>query len=123
MVGNKIMVGHIPWNKGKEWSEDIKKRISDTNKSKGIEPKIKFNESGNLNPRWKGEQATYRPKHAWIERILGRPDTCEHCNKSGLSGHQIHWANIDHEYRRVKEDWIRLCAKCHALYDKEKIKL
>ena len=31
----------------------------------------------------------------------------------------IHWANIDHKYRRNLDDWIGLCAKCHRRYDIE----
>lgn len=82
--------------------------------NKGI-PALRYE----LNPSWKGNKAGYSAKHKWIDSILGRPDTCEHCKRTGLKGHQIHWANIDHEYRRVLSDWIRLCARCHQKFDKE----
>lgn len=108
MLGNNygFKKGQPSWNKGKKggtvWNKGIK-YVAVT---------------GERNWQWQGESATYRVKHRWVTRHLGTPDTCEHCGKSGLSGRQIHWANIDHTYRRVAEDWIRLCAKCHKAYDK-----
>ena len=45
-------------------------------------------------------------------------DICEMCGKSGLKGRQIQWANIDHKYRRVLDDYIHMCAKCHGEYDR-----
>ena len=72
-------------------------------------------------PNWRGNNATYTAKHIWLYDLLGQPDTCEHCGKSGLTGHQIHWANISRKYKRNKKDWIRLCAKCHYHYDRKKI--
>jgi len=35
-----------------------------------------------------------------------------------LTGKKIHWANKSGEYLRDKDDWIRLCCKCHKKYDK-----
>ena len=69
------------------------------------------------NHQWKGEQAGLRAIHIWVAKWKGRPETCEGCGKSGLTGCQINWANIDHKYRRVLEDYIRLCSKCHGEYD------
>jgi hypothetical protein len=46
--------GFTPWNKGKSWPEEIKRRISETNKRKGIEPRAKFVGFGEDHPRWKG---------------------------------------------------------------------
>jgi hypothetical protein len=66
---------------------------------------------------WKGEDVGYNGLHKWVIKHLGTPDTCEHCNKTGLKGRQIHWANKDHTYKRNLEDWIRLCVSCHKLYD------
>ena len=34
--------GQIPWNKGKKWSEEVKKKISNTNKRKGIKPQVRI---------------------------------------------------------------------------------
>jgi hypothetical protein len=68
---------------------------------------------------WKGENAGYVAFHMWVARRKGQPDTCEHCGMSGLKGRQIHWANKDHKYRRVLDDYIRLCKNCHTEYDIE----
>ena len=67
---------------------------------------------------WIGDKVGYNALHSWVKKHLGYPDVCEHCKKNGLSGRQIHWANKDHEYKRILEDWLRLCAKCHSSYDR-----
>jgi hypothetical protein len=66
---------------------------------------------------WKGDKAGYGSKHEWVVRWKGNPDTCENCGKKG-TGHSMHWANIDHKYKRKLSDWKRLCAKCHKAHDK-----
>ena len=91
-------LGDIPWNKGKKRPE--------------------FTNEGN--PFWKGDKVSYTGIHKWVARHLGKPDTCKHCNKSGLTKQRIHWANISREYKRELSDWIRLCAYCHKQYDKLK---
>jgi len=72
---------------------------------------------------WKGINASYSAIHRYIKRQLGIPEKCEHCdknNKSLVDGRRsIHWANIDHKYKRNIGDWIALCAMCHGAYDKE----
>ena len=71
-------------------------------------------------PMWKGEKATYHPIHAWVKKHKGRPEQCINCGKkhSGKQG-SIHWANIDHKYKRKLEDFIPLCPKCHDAYDRK----
>jgi hypothetical protein len=73
--------------------------------------------TGDKNNKWKGDEVGYYALHSWVERNLGKSDTCEHCGKSGLKGRQIHWANIDHKYKRNLTDWMRLCMQCHCKYD------
>lgn len=91
---------HInPWNKGKKFPE----------------------RQGKNHFAWKGEQAGYVSKHMWVSKYFGKPDTCEECSKTGLNGHQIHWANISGEYMREKSDWKRLCVSCHSKYDANKV--
>ena len=95
-----------PWNKGVKT---------------GLVPKTAFKPGQNKNEKhknWLGNKVNYRDLHNWVMRWRGSPDTCEKCGKVGLSGHSIHWANIDHKYRRILDDYIRLCAKCHKIYDK-----
>jgi len=79
-----------------------------------------YSAKGSDNNKWKGEKASYRAKHIWMETNYGKPETCENCGKVGLSGHQIHWANISGEYKREREDWKRLCVSCHGEYDANK---
>lgn len=74
---------------------------------------------GENHDSWKGDDVGYDSLHRWVVRYKGQPDTCEKCGQGGFVGHQIHWANIDHKYRRVLDDYIRLCAQCHRDYDKE----
>lgn len=73
--------------------------------------------TGKKHPLWTGRYPAYRTLHSWVVRYLGQPDTCNHCGTKA-TGHKMHWANKDGIYRRVKKDWIRLCAKCHGAYDK-----
>ena len=91
--------GQIPWNKEKKLPE-----ISDKN-----------------HPNWKGDKIGYRGLHMWVELHLGKPKKCEHCEKDGLTGRQIHWANKSGKYLRNLKDWIRLCSSCHGEHDSKSI--
>lgn len=70
--------------------------------------------------RWMGDEVGYVGIHDWVRRWKGTPMTCESCGKTGLKSQQIHWANIDHKYRRVLDDYIRLCSSCHKKFDSNK---
>ena len=48
--------GRKVWNKGIPWPAEIKERISQTNKNKGIEPKVKFIGLGNEHWNWKEDR-------------------------------------------------------------------
>jgi hypothetical protein len=107
------------WNKGKPatWAIGNKHRVglknpflSELNKSRVLEK----------NAKWKGDDVGYTGLHVWIRNNLGQPQKCEHCNLDGLTGHKIHWANKSYRYLRDKDDWIRLCAKCHGVYDSDR---
>ena len=67
---------------------------------------------------WKGDKVGYSGLHKRIRQELGKPETCEHCGKSGLKGKQIHWANKSGKYLTLHTDWLRLCVSCHRKYDK-----
>lgn len=81
--------------------------------------KARERNTGEKNWQWKGQNANLSAIHLWVRKWKGTPDTCENCGKSGFTGRKINWANIDHKYRRVLEDYIRLCTKCHGKYDTE----
>jgi hypothetical protein len=126
---NKIRIA----NTGKKHSLETKKKISEFVKnnppSHSFKKGHKFNFSpwnkgikwlrmkDESNPRWKGDDVGYCGLHTWIYRKLGRPTTCEHCGKTGLTGRKIHWANKSGKYLRNINDWLRLCVKCHSKYD------
>lgn len=100
--------------KGKKHSEKTKKKMRKTALLNGNKPPVGLAEK---NHNWKGDKAGYWAIHKWVVKEKGNPDTCEHCKKSGLHRNQIHWANINHKYRRRLEDFIRLCQSCHRKYD------
>ena len=56
---------------------------------------------------------TFDGLHDWVERTLGRPNECEFCG----SHKNLEWSNKSGEYKPIKEDWQRLCKKCHCRYD------
>ena len=97
-IGNKYAVGRIPWNKGK-----IQESIRD--------------EKHYL---WKGDKASYRTKHHWVETRLGKANHCSF--NSDHESTRYHWANISGKYTRNRSDWKRLCSKCHGEFDKVKRK-
>lgn len=72
---------------------------------------------GEDHAKWKGDGVKYRALHEWIERWKGKPKECSVC---GEIKNRVGWANIDHRYRRVLDDYIRMCPNCHAQYDREK---
>lgn len=73
--------------------------------------------TGEESCNWKGEDILYGSMHDWVRSWKGVPTTCEGCGKTGFKRSQIHWANKDHKYRKILDDYIRLCAKCHWSYD------
>lgn len=86
---------------------------------------------GERHPKWVGDAVQYNALHSWVKRRLGRPDTCEHCNKKGKhitylkqgkpnKKWSIQWANKSGKYKRDTEDWLKLCAKCHYSFDRLK---
>ena len=74
-------------------------------------------QSGAKSYNWKGDNVGYQALHSWVNRMLGKPCTCEHCGKTGLVGKHIQWANKSQEYKRDITDWLRLCVPCHRNYD------
>lgn len=71
--------------------------------------------SGPNHANWKGDRVGYFGVHAWMVRHFGRPSRCDHCGTT--TAKQFHWANVDHTYRRVREEWMRLCISCHLRHD------
>ena len=72
---------------------------------------------GEKNHNWKGDKVGYQALHTWVRKHKGTPMVCSHCNSKKKKKYE--WANISHEYKRELDDWIRLCTKCHRLFDKQ----
>lgn len=114
--------------KHKKLSEEHKKKIVSAGTGRKVFPETRQKISNSLlghkglvqekNPSWKGDDASYSTKHKWIYRNYGSPTTCEHCQTNNLIGQQIHWCSIDHKYERDRTKWLRLCKKCHGLFDR-----
>ena len=105
---------------GRKHSEETKEKIRRVRSQQVITEKMhKALEQGRGEKSilWKGDDVGYRALHRWVENKLGKPTTCEECNATNLSGHNIHWANKSGEYKREVSDWIRLCPLCHKKYD------
>uniref|UniRef100_A0A6H1ZXV8 Uncharacterized protein n=1 Tax=viral metagenome TaxID=1070528 RepID=A0A6H1ZXV8_9ZZZZ len=101
--------GQVPWIKGKHHSVKTVKKITDAaNNNKRY---------GKNNHIWKGNDAGYLAIHTWVRRHKGIPVKCEFCGKRKTTPKGIHWANIDHTYRRNLDDYIALCSRCHKKYD------
>lgn len=62
------------------------------------------------------EKPGYSAIHKWVSKWKTKPANCEHCGRSEC---RIEWANIDHTYKRVLDDYIALCVRCHLKHDKE----
>lgn len=69
------------------------------------------------NYNWGGDNTSYSGIHKWVARHKGQPRLCEKCGNENQKRYE--WANIDHQYRRVLDDYMRLCCKCHQAYDKQ----
>ena len=73
---------------------------------------------GSKHPNWKSDDVGYGALHSWIERRKGKPKVCEHCGAT-CKERRLCWANKDHTYKRILDDFISLCYHCHEKYDQE----
>lgn len=110
---------------GTKQSEETKNKISESNKGRTcwIKNKKHSPESIEKMKKRKGVEKGRVFKgdnvgiHYWVERELGKPMICEICKTTERKVYD--WSNKDHKYRKVVEDWQRLCRKCHKKYDEE----
>lgn len=85
---------------GKPIKKETKEKIS-----KSLKNEKHFN--------WKDEP-TYGNVHYWLKRNYGQENKCEHCKKEKTCD----WALIrGKKYERNRENFKRLCRKCHVRYD------
>lgn len=95
--------------------EETKLKISIANKGKNTWSKNRYVENKSI--FWKGDNIGYRAKHLWVIKWKGKPKKCENCGTEDARKYE--WANIDHSYRRILDDYIRMCTSCHRKYDME----
>lgn len=62
---------------------------------------------------WKESELSNAGIHQWVKRW--KVKTC--CESCGKTNGRLEWANIDHKYRRVLDDYICLCPSCHKRRD------
>ena len=70
------------------------------------------------NPFWRGDSAGKSAMHKWVETWKGKPSKCDVCGTEAKRKYE--WANVDHSYKRVLDDYIRMCTPCHRKYDKNR---
>ena len=72
-------------------------------------------QSGERNPLWKGDDASYGAFHLRVEASRGKPSRCACCDTTDLSI-TYHWANLSGHYEDIR-DYARLCPSCHRRLD------
>lgn len=81
---------------------------------------MKTTQHNEKHSQWRGEKAKYMAKHQWVYRHWGQPSKCEECQSTDKPKTYYQWANISDKYLRDRNDWKRLCALCHSLFDRGK---
>lgn len=102
----KWVKGQVSWNKGKKCSKETIEKMRQSHLGKKM---------GENNPRWKGDDIKYGGLHDWVYLRKGFPKKCEHCGVT--TAKKFEWANKDHSYKRVLQDYIALCTSCHRKFD------
>ena len=108
-------IGREPWNKGTRGV--MKANASSIKKGQRLSPETEFTSErvkGEKNNKWKGDKVGYFGLHTWVQREKGKAKKCKWCS----SEDKIEWANKSREYKRNLNDWVPLCHKCHAKYDR-----
>ena len=106
----------IAWNRGLPMTWTPARMKGKTPWNKGV-PSPFVEE---LSPIWKGDKVGYFGMHKLVANWKGTPKCCEKCGRKDLPKNNYHWATVDHKYRRVLDDYIRLCVKCHSEFDRDK---
>lgn len=110
-VGNNIWLGRNLTDEHKE-----KLRVSKIGKRN---PMFGMFRRDKNTKNWDGNKVEYIKLHRWVYKNLGNPKTCVNCQNTTLKVY--HWANISKLYKKDISDWVRLCPKCHNLWDRNKL--
>lgn len=100
-----------------------RKVIANVLKRNGIKcrAKVKRNQWGSNNARWRGCDASLVSKHKRLYRLLGQPSRCDECGTTDTSL-TYDWANLTGNYDDAS-DFKRMCRSCHWKYDKKHLNL
>lgn len=71
---------------------------------------------GNKSPYWKGNDATYKQIHSYINKKWGKANKCEIINCRETSNF-FEWANLSGKYKRDRKDWVMACHSCNQRMD------
>jgi len=121
-IGQKSK-GRVAWNKDRPWSEEVKVRISKTNKRRGIEPKFKNKfPCGEKHPNWNGGTSFEPYSVDWTEtlrRSIRERDNyiCRVCYQYGYPVHHIDYNKKNNN----PDNLVTLCQSCHSKtnYDRD----
>lgn len=83
-----------------------------------VRERIRQSKLGQRNPQYGKRKASvsYGTVHDWLKEKFGQPNNCEHCGSTTQKRYE--WAKKRGcEYERKRENFIRLCKKCHNDYD------
>jgi hypothetical protein len=135
----------MPWPKGKKFSDEHRRKMSEAHKGKEQSPETRaaiskankgdgngmWNKKGEKSPRWNPDPG-YDLKHKRLRDLKPYTGTCERCGKTPPSrvvrlpnlrtrvrrGTEFH--NLSLEYRwEDPTDWIEVCKPCHDKLDRE----
>ena len=74
---------------------------------------------------WKGDNVQKSAVHRWLNLNYGKPQICEGTigiKHKGISSN-FDWAlKSFHEYKKIRDNFLRLCRSCHKRYDMARIK-
>lgn len=116
---HKIVGRSCACGKSYETTEDRLKDGRGKYCSKGCMYKYRKAQVAKNHYKWSGDKPKYSALHKWMASKYGQEMTCEWCGFETENKFQIHWANLTGNYNRKRNEWARLCAKCHYHYDRE----
>lgn len=111
--------------KGQKMPEEVRRRISASEKGKHVSVltrekmrKVMLGQTGEKCRNWTGDSVGYFGIHDWLAKEYGRANECQ--NSWCLGKHKLfHWAKLeDKKYERKRENFIKLCVRCHNRYDR-----
>ena len=111
--------GNTPWNKGKGRRDTTCGHcgtpISVLDSQGRSEIRFCSKSCHYAAARLPDSELSYQALHDRIRERYGTPSECENCGDTTST--KFEWANISREYRIDRDDWARLCCRCHRRYD------